>query len=147
MAYNHITERLKGKIRVTSTLGEGTCVEIRLKKPEHLGEIISTMLGLTQKAKKCNKFRLCWPHGNSWIFKLLPQKITQQAMLDTIKCLSRFLGNSRQADPNKNGASDMITLNPCLSALTAFNSCELFRFTMKLLNLPTQGTRLLRAQR
>ena len=33
VAYNHVTERLKGKIQITSTLGEGTCVEIRLKKP------------------------------------------------------------------------------------------------------------------
>jgi C4-dicarboxylate-specific signal transduction histidine kinase len=32
VAYNHVTQRLKGKIHVTSTLGEGTCVEIRLKK-------------------------------------------------------------------------------------------------------------------
>jgi ligand-binding sensor domain-containing protein/signal transduction histidine kinase len=32
VAYNHVTERLKGKIQITSTLGEGTCVTIRLKK-------------------------------------------------------------------------------------------------------------------
>ncbi len=32
VAYNHVTQRLKGQIHVTSTLGEGTCVEIRLKK-------------------------------------------------------------------------------------------------------------------
>jgi ligand-binding sensor domain-containing protein/C4-dicarboxylate-specific signal transduction histidine kinase len=32
VAYNHVTERLKGKINITSTQGEGTCVEIRLKE-------------------------------------------------------------------------------------------------------------------
>jgi C4-dicarboxylate-specific signal transduction histidine kinase len=32
VAYNHVTERLKGKIQITSTLGEGTCVTIRLKR-------------------------------------------------------------------------------------------------------------------
>ena len=32
VAYNHVTQRLKGEIHATSTLGEGTCVEIRLKK-------------------------------------------------------------------------------------------------------------------
>ncbi len=32
VAYNHVTQRLKGQIHITSTLGEGTCVEIRLKK-------------------------------------------------------------------------------------------------------------------
>jgi signal transduction histidine kinase len=32
VAYNHVTQRLKGQIKITSTLGEGTCVEIRLKK-------------------------------------------------------------------------------------------------------------------
>ena len=32
VAYNHVTERLKGKIQITSTLGKGTCVEIRLKE-------------------------------------------------------------------------------------------------------------------
>jgi signal transduction histidine kinase len=32
VAYNHVTQRLKGQIQITSTLGEGTCVEIRLKK-------------------------------------------------------------------------------------------------------------------
>jgi ligand-binding sensor domain-containing protein/C4-dicarboxylate-specific signal transduction histidine kinase len=32
VAYNHVTERLKGKIQITSTLGEGTCVTIRLSK-------------------------------------------------------------------------------------------------------------------
>ncbi len=32
VAYNHVTQRLKGKIQITSTLGEGTSVEIRLKK-------------------------------------------------------------------------------------------------------------------
>ncbi len=32
VAYNHVTQRLKGKISITSTLGKGTCVSIRLKK-------------------------------------------------------------------------------------------------------------------
>ncbi len=32
VAYNHVTQRLKGQIKITSTVGEGTCVEIRLKK-------------------------------------------------------------------------------------------------------------------
>ncbi len=32
VAYNHVTQRLKGQIHITSTLGVGTCVEIRLKK-------------------------------------------------------------------------------------------------------------------
>ncbi len=34
VAYNHVTERLKGKIQITSTLGEGSCVAIRLKQIE-----------------------------------------------------------------------------------------------------------------
>jgi C4-dicarboxylate-specific signal transduction histidine kinase len=36
VAYNHVTERLKGKISISSTLGEGTRVEIRLKKHGNL---------------------------------------------------------------------------------------------------------------
>ncbi len=32
VAYNHVKHRLKGQIHITSTLGEGTSVEIRLKK-------------------------------------------------------------------------------------------------------------------
>jgi C4-dicarboxylate-specific signal transduction histidine kinase len=31
VAYNHVTQRLKGQIQITSTQGAGTCVEIRLK--------------------------------------------------------------------------------------------------------------------
>jgi signal transduction histidine kinase len=32
VAWNHVTERLKGKIGVASTLGVGTCVTIRIKR-------------------------------------------------------------------------------------------------------------------
>ncbi len=50
VAYNHVTERLKGKIQITSTLGEGTCVEIRLKKPEYIvARIFSTTVKKPEK--------------------------------------------------------------------------------------------------
>jgi signal transduction histidine kinase len=36
VAYNHVTQRLKGQIQITSTLGEGTRVQIHLKKDSNM---------------------------------------------------------------------------------------------------------------
>lgn len=66
------------------------------------------------------------------------------AIVGFLSCLP---GDSSQANPNQHGASDVIALNPRLSALAALDPGELLSLSMKLLNLPAQGTRLLRAPR
>ena len=68
-------------------------------------------------------------------------------MLDAIQGLPCFPGDGSQANPNKHGASDVIALNPRLSALATLDPCELFSLSMKLLHLPAQGSRLLCAPR
>ena len=68
-------------------------------------------------------------------------------MLNAIKSSVCLLSEGGQANPNEHCASDVIALDPCLTALAALDSGELFDFPVKLLNLPAQGTRLLRAPR
>jgi len=70
------------------------------------------------------------------MFKLLSQKVIKESKLNAIKGLPCFSGEGSESNPNKDGASDVIALNPCLSALATLNACELFSLSMKLLNLP-----------
>lgn len=48
-----------------------------------------------------------------------------------------------QSDPDKNSAVNMVSLNSPLSALALFNPSELLEISVKLLNLPSNGTHLL----
>ena len=64
-------------------------------------------------------------------------------MLDAIQGLPCATGDGSQTNPHKHGASNVIALDSGLSTLTALDSGELFRLSMKLLHLPAQGTRLL----
>ena len=68
-------------------------------------------------------------------------------MLNAIKSLSCLLCKGGQGNTNKNGASDVIALDPRPSALASLDSRELLGLSMKLLNFPAQGTRLLRTLR
>jgi hypothetical protein len=40
--------------------------------------------------------------------------------------------------PNQHGTGNMITLNSRLAALTRLNTSQLFKFTMKFLNIPPE---------
>ena len=41
----------------------------------------------------------------------------------------------------------MISLDACISTLTLFNTRQLFQFSVKLLDLPTDGTHISRVNR
>ena len=65
-------------------------------------------------------------------------------MFDPVNGASSFFGDLFETNPNQHGTPDMVALASAgLATLTAFDAGELFAFAVKLLNLPTQGTRLL----
>src|SRR5258708_15450054 len=61
-------------------------------------------------------------------------------MLKLIESRGCFLGYLLEANPDKDGTGDMVALDTCQTALTAFNASSLLGFAVKLLNFPAQGT-------
>ena len=74
---------------------------------------------------------------------MLPHIVCEQILLDLINRLSGLVSDLFETDPDPDGATNVITLNAGLTALTAFNTRYLLAFTVKLLNLPALTTRLL----
>jgi hypothetical protein len=68
-------------------------------------------------------------------------------MFDLVNCFTCFSGQCCQSNPNQHGAGDVISRNSGFSALAFFNTRELLEFSMKLLNFPAQGARILHALR
>lgn len=68
-------------------------------------------------------------------------------MLDLVDGPLGFRRDLLQADPDQDGAPDVIAHDARLSALATFQARELFRLTMKLLNFPAPATHLLCSRR
>ena len=64
-------------------------------------------------------------------------------MFDLIQGLSGFISFPSQVNPNEKGSTDVIVDNTRQTTLAFFKSRQLFRFTVKLFNLPAAATRLL----
>lgn len=54
-----------------------------------------------------------------------------------------FIGNLLELDPYHNCTANVVTDNSGLATLATFQSGELFGFSVKLLNFPTQATHFL----
>ncbi len=65
-------------------------------------------------------------------------------MLELIESLARLLNHLFEAYPDQDSTGDMIALKPPQPTRTTFQTCRLFGFPMKLLNLPAQATHVLR---
>ncbi len=48
-----------------------------------------------------------------------------------------------EMNPNQNRTTDVVALSPLFTTLTVFSPRDLFSFSMKLLNLPTQAAFIL----
>ena len=64
-------------------------------------------------------------------------------MFEVINGFLRFIRNLFQAYPNQNGTGDMVSDNSSFATLTTFQPSQLFGFSVKLLDLPTEVTHLL----
>ena len=61
----------------------------------------------------------------------------KQPVFNLINRFSCLMGNFFKTYPYEDCTADMVSDNTCFSALTSFNSCNLFGLTVKLLNFPT----------
>lgn len=64
-------------------------------------------------------------------------------MFQAINGLLFFVGNLLETNPNQNGAGNVVSDNSGFTALTTFQTSQLFGFTVKLLDFPTKATHLL----
>jgi hypothetical protein len=74
---------------------------------------------------------------------LLDEVVIEQSLLELI---NRATGLGRQVlepDPDQEGATDVVALNPGFSALAAFQPCHLLAFAVQLLNSSVETARLL----
>ena len=71
----------------------------------------------------------------------------QHAFLEAVYIRECFSRNSRHPNPHQNGAGNMISLASGLSALAFLNARQLFEFSVKLLDLPTDAAHILRSIR
>ena len=71
----------------------------------------------------------------------------QHAFFEVVYIRECFSRNSRHANSHQNGTGNVISLDSRLSALAFFNARQLLEFSVKLLNLPTNATRILRGIR
>lgn len=71
--------------------------------------------------------------------------VIKQSLLETVNIRSSLLSKLLETNPDENGTADMIALNTSEAALALLNTRNLLGLTVKLLNLPTQGTHLSRA--
>ena len=82
-------------------------------------------------------------HLDSRGAKLRTQIVIQQALLQLVDGGSGVVSDSLETYPDEHGTSDMVALNAGQPTLATFNPGGLLGFTVKLLNLPTEGTHLL----
>lgn len=64
-------------------------------------------------------------------------------MFDLIDDLFRFMGDLFEPDPYQDGTANVISDNTSFATLATFETGELFGFSVKLLNLPTEAAHLL----
>ncbi len=64
-------------------------------------------------------------------------------MFDLINRLLSFLGNLFEPDPHQDSTANMVADNSGFATLATFQSGQLFRLSVKLLNLPPQATHFL----
>jgi len=64
-------------------------------------------------------------------------------MLDAINGALSFNGNLLEPHPNQDRTTDMVSDNSGYAALISFKSSQLFRFTVKLLDLPAKVAHIL----
>ena len=69
--------------------------------------------------------------------------VVEQLPLEPVDCFTGLSCDLIQVNPDEKGAGDVVTLNPGFAALATLNACNLFEFAVKLLNFPSQPTRLL----
>ncbi len=69
--------------------------------------------------------------------------VMKQAMFDLINGLLRRVSEALQTHPHEQRAGDVVALNTRFAALAILKTRQLLGFSMKLLNLPAQGTHLL----
>jgi hypothetical protein len=62
---------------------------------------------------------------------LLAQIIRKQSIFDLVDRTLQLLSNLFETDPEQNGAADVISNNPGLSALAAFAAVQLLGFAVK----------------
>jgi len=86
-------------------------------------------------------------HAQKCAASLAPRFLPGRASLIFLNCRTRFSGDCRKSHPNQYSTSDKASLNSGFSALTFLHPCRLFWFSVKLLNFPTQGTRILYVSR
>jgi len=82
-------------------------------------------------------------HLNVWRLELLAQVIIQKFVLDAINSSVRFNSHLFQANPNKNGTTDMVSDDPCFAALISFDTGQLLSFSVKLLDLPSEAAQIM----
>jgi hypothetical protein len=70
--------------------------------------------------------------------------IIEQSLFELIDVGSGLTSQMLEANPDQDGASDMIALDARQARLTAINTGGLFGLAVKLLKLPTRATHLLR---
>jgi len=64
-------------------------------------------------------------------------------MFQAINRLPGLVGNLLKTNPNQNGTSNMVSDNSGFATLAAFQPSQLFGFTVKLLDFPTEAAHLL----
>ena len=74
---------------------------------------------------------------------MLHEVIIQQTVFELIYRATRLCCKCFEPDPHQKSTANMIALDTCLTALTAFQPRHLFAFAMQLRNLPAEAARLL----
>jgi hypothetical protein len=75
--------------------------------------------------------------------KLLLEVLRQQTLLDLIDSGRGRSSQFGQSDPDQYSACNVVSLNPRFAALTLLDPGDLLEFSVKLLNLPANGTHFL----
>ena len=78
---------------------------------------------------------------------MLSQIVRKQFVFQAINCLLGFVGNLLEANPNQNGAGDVVSDNSGFAALATFQASQLLGFSVKLLDFPTKAAHLLNSLR
>ncbi len=78
---------------------------------------------------------------------MLNQVLRQLPELDLINRFARLISQFFETTPDQHGARDVIALDASHATLATLQTRHLFDFSMQLLNLPPDGTHLLRVSR
>ena len=75
--------------------------------------------------------------------ELLTQIIIQQAVFELINGLTGLSCQVFKSNPDQQSTADMVALNAGFATLTTFQTCNLFAFSVQLLDFPAEATHLL----